>query len=216
MGSYTLRATAYADSGGRGDELGSLEVSFTVAAGALGVTTPGPFTVSEGETAVAALAASDTGTGGEASWSIPAGAAGGADGAAFALTSEGVLSLAAAKDFEAPDDADGDGTYQVTVSVTAGTQTATAAISVTLSDVDEPVLSVTTAGPLTVSEGETAVAALAASDTGTGAEASWSIPAGAAGGADGAAFALTSEGSAVAGCGEGLRGAGRCGRRRDV
>ena len=193
-GSYTLTATAYADSGGRGDERGSLEVSFTVAAGALGVTTPGPFTVAEGKTAVATLAASDTGTGGEAVWSVPAGAAGGADGAAFAVTSEGVLSLVAAKDFEAPDDADGDGTYEVSVSVTAGTQTATAALSVTLADVDEPTLAVTTAGPFTVAEGETAVAALAASDTGTGATAVWSIPAGAAGGADGAAFAVTSEG----------------------
>ena len=194
LGSYTLRATAYADSGGRGDEQGSLEVSFTVAAGALGVTTPGPFTVAEGETAVAQLAASDTGTGATASWSIPAGAEGGADGAAFALTSGGVLSLVAAKDFEAPDDADGDGTYEVTVSVTAGAQTATAALSVTLADVDEQALSVTTAGPFTVAEGETAVAALAASDTGTGAEAVWSIPAGAEGGADGAAFSVTSEG----------------------
>ena len=194
VGSYTLRATAYADSGGRGDERGSLEVSFTVAAGALGVTTPGPFTVAEGRTAVAQLAASDTGTGGEAVWSVPAGAAGGADGAAFTLTSEGVLSLVAAKDFEAPDDADGDGTYEASVSVTAGTQTATAALAVTLVDVDEPTLAVTTAGPFTVAEGETAVAALAASDTGTGATAVWSIPAGAEGGADGAAFAVTSEG----------------------
>ena len=62
-GSYTLTATAYANSGGQGDERGSLSVSFTVAAGALGVTTPGPFTVAEGETAVAELAASETGTG---------------------------------------------------------------------------------------------------------------------------------------------------------
>ena len=193
-GSYTLRATAYGDSGGRGAALGSLEVSFTVAAGALGVTTPGPFTVAEGETAVAQLAGSDTGTGNEASWSIPADAAGGADGAAFAVTSEGMLSLVAAKDFEAPDDADGDGTYEVSVSVTAGTQTATAALAVTLVDVDEPTLTVTTAGPFTVAEGETAVAALAASDTGTGATAVWSVPAGAEGGADGAAFTVTSEG----------------------
>ena len=124
-GSYTLSATAYADSGGRGEERGSLEVSFTVAAGALGVTTPGPFTVAEGETDVTTLAASDTGTGGTASWSIPAGTAGGADGAAFALTAEGVLSLVAAKDFEAPDDADGDGTYEVTVEVREGAQSAT-------------------------------------------------------------------------------------------
>ncbi len=193
-GSYTLTATAYANSGGQGEERGSLSVSFTVAAGALGVTTPGPFTVAEGETAVATLAASETGTGEAASWSIPAGAAGGADRAAFALTAEGVLSLAAAKDFEAPDDADGDGTYEVTVEVTVGAQTATAALSVTLSDVDEPALVVTTAGPFTVAEGETAVATLAASDTGTGATPSWSIPAGTAGGADGAAFTITAEG----------------------
>ena len=193
-GSYTLKATAYADSGGRGEERGSLEVSFTVAAGALGVTTPGPFTVAEGTTAVAELAASETGTGGEASWSIPAGTAGGADGAAFALTAEGVLSLVAAKDFEAPDDADGDGVYEVTVEVRAGAQSATATLSVTLADVDEAPLEVTTQGPFTVAEGETAVAELAASGMGTGATASWSIPAGTAGGADGAAFTLTAEG----------------------
>ena len=192
-GSYTLSATAYADSGGRGEERGSLEVSFTVAAGALGVTTPGPFTVAEGTTDVTTLAASNTGTGGTASWSIPAGTAGGADGAAFALTPEGVLSLVAAKDFEAPDDADGDGTYEVTVEVREGAQSATAALSVTLSDVDEAPLGVTTPGPFAVAEGTTDVTTLAASDTGTGAT-SWSIPEGTAGGADGAAFALTPEG----------------------
>ena len=193
-GSYTLSATAYADSGGRGEERGSLEVSFTVAAGALGVATPGPFTVAEGETDVTALAASDTGTGGRASWSIPAGTAGGADGAAFALTAEGVLSLVAAKDYEAPDDADGDGVYEVTVEVREGAQSATTALLVTLSDVDEAPLGVTTPGPFAVAEGTTAVAELAASGMGTGATASWSIPEGTAGGADGAAFALTPEG----------------------
>ena len=199
-GSYALTATAYANSGGQGDEQGSLEVSFTVAAGALGVTTPRPFTVAEGTTDVTTLAASDTGTGGTASWSIPAGTAGGADGTAFALTPEGVLSLVAAKDFEAPDDADGDGTYEVTVEVREGAQSATAALSVTLSDVDEAVLAVTTPGPFAVAEGTTAVAELAASGTGTGAT-SWSIPEGTAGGGDGAAFALTPEGvlSLVAG-----------------
>ena len=53
-GSYTLSATAYADSAGQGDEQGSIEVSFTVTAGALGVTTPGPFAIAEGATAVPA------------------------------------------------------------------------------------------------------------------------------------------------------------------
>ena len=181
-------------SGGRGEERGSLEVSFTVTAGALGVTTPGPFPVAEGTTAVTTLGATQTGTGDAVSWSIPAGADGGADGAAFALTAKGVLSLVAAKDFEAPDDADGDGTYEVTVAVREGAQTATAALSVTLADVEEVPLAVTTPGPFTVAEGTTAVAELEGSETGTGVEASWSIPAGTAGGADGAAFTLTPEG----------------------
>ena len=193
-GSYALTATAYANSGGQGDELGTLTVSFTVAAGALQVTTPGPFEVAEGTTAVATLAASETGTGATASWSIPEGTAGGADADAFALTAQGVLSLVAAKDFEAPDDADGDGTYEVTVSVTAGAQNATASLSVTLSDVYEVALEVTTPGPFEVAEGATAVATLEASDTGTGESASWSIPAGTAGGADADAFALTAQG----------------------
>ena len=154
-GSYTLTATAYADSGGRGEERGSLEVSFTVAAGVLSVTTPGPFTVAEGETAVAELAASKTGIGGTASWSIPAGTAGGADGAAFALTPEGVLSLVAAKDFEAPDDADGDGVWEVTVeaAVAAGAQSATAALLVTLTDVNEAPVAQASASPTRVREG---------------------------------------------------------------
>ena len=148
-GSYTLSATAYADSGGRGEERGSLEVSFTVAAGALGVTTPGPFTVAEGETDVTALAASDTGTGGTASWSIPAGTAGGADGAAFALTAEGVLSLVAAKDFEAPDDADGDGVVRGDGRGARGrAERDHGALLVTLADVDEAPLGGDDAGTL--------------------------------------------------------------------
>ena len=152
-GSYTLTATAYADSGGRGDERGSLSVSFAAAAGALGTTTPGPFAVAEGETAVAALAAAETGTGETATWSIPAGTAGGADGAAFALTADGVLSLVAAQDFEAPDDADGDGTYAVTVEMRAGAQTATAALLATLTDVNEAPVAKASAAPGTVREG---------------------------------------------------------------
>ena len=152
-GSYTLTATAYADSGGRGEERGSLEVSFTVAAGALGVTTPGPFMVAEGTTAVTALGASQTGTGESVSWSIPEGADGGADGAAFTLTSDGTLSLREAKDFEAPDDADGDGTWAVTVEARAGAQTAAAALLVTLTDVNEAPGAQATASPERVREG---------------------------------------------------------------
>ena len=124
----------------------------------LAVTTPGPFAVAEGTTAVAELAASDTGTG-ATSWSIPEGTAGGADGAAFALTPEGVLTLVAAKDFEAPDDADGDGTYEVTVAVAvpaavaARAQSATAALLVTLANANEAPVAVASASPARVREG---------------------------------------------------------------
>ena len=152
-GSYTLTATAFADSGGRGEERGSLEVSFTVTAGALGVTTPGPFRVAEGTTAVTTLGASQTGTGESVSWSIPEGTAGGADGAAFTLDPDGTLALRAAKDFEAPDDADGDGTYAVTVEVRAGAQSATAALLVRLADANEAPVAKAAAAPIVVREG---------------------------------------------------------------
>ena len=69
-----------------------------------------------------------------------------------------MLSLVAAKDFEAPDDADGDGTYEVTVeaavpaAVAAAAQSATAALSVTLENVNEAPVAQATA-PARVREG---------------------------------------------------------------
>ena len=108
------------------------------------VTTAWPIVVAENATAVATLTATDADTAAaDLAWSIPAGAAGGADGAKFALTADGALSFKAAKDFEAPDDADGDGDYEVTVRVTDGANPVDAALVVRLSDVDAaaPVLS---------------------------------------------------------------------------
>ena len=55
----------------------------------------------------------------------------------FALTANGALSFKAAKDFEAPDDADGDGDYEITVRVTDGANQVDAALVVRLSDVDD-------------------------------------------------------------------------------
>ena len=96
------------------------------------------FTVSEGSTAVATLSATDADTGAaDLTWSIPSGTAGGADRDKFTLTSAGVLALAAAKDFENPDDADTDGNYQVTVQVTDGGLTDTANLTVSLTNVNE-------------------------------------------------------------------------------
>ena len=111
--------------------------------------------VPENATAVATLEATDTDTDGEdLAWSI----AGGADAGAFALTEAGVLTFKASKDFEAPDDADGDGTYEVTVRVTDGANPVDAALKVSLTDADEvaPVLTGTAVNgtALTLTYGE--------------------------------------------------------------
>ena len=85
------------------------------------ITSAGPFTVDEGETAVAVLTATDDDTvPGDLTWSIPQGDAGGADADKFTLSAAGALSFRAAKNFEAPDDADGDGNYEIAVRVSDG------------------------------------------------------------------------------------------------
>ena len=102
------------------------------------VTTASPIVVAENATAVATLSATDADTAAEdLSWSIPAGATGGADRAKFALTEGGVLTFKAAKDYESPDDTDTDGDYEITVRVTDGVNPVDAALVVRLSDVDE-------------------------------------------------------------------------------
>ena len=102
------------------------------------VTTASPIVVAENATSVATLSATDADTAAaDLSWSIPAGAAGGADGAKFALTADGALSFKAAKDYEAPDDTDTDGQYEVTVRVTDGVNPVDAALVVRLEDADD-------------------------------------------------------------------------------
>ena len=98
------------------------------------ITSTGPFTVTEGETAVATLTADDSDTAdADLVWSKN----GGADSDAFTLSSAGVLAFAAAKDYEDPDDADSDGAYEVTVQVSDGTDTDTADLVVTLANAIE-------------------------------------------------------------------------------
>ncbi len=97
------------------------------------VTTGRALVVEEGQTAVATLAATDTDTpAARLTWSIPTSSAGGTDGHLFALSAAGQLAFSAAKDYESPDDADQDGTYEVTVQVTDGQTPVTAAIQVRL------------------------------------------------------------------------------------
>ena len=96
------------------------------------------FSVVEGSTAVATLSATDADTdAGDLVWSIPSGSAGGDDRAKFSLSTAGVLAFSTAKDFESPDDADSDGTYEVTVQVSDGTLSDTADIQVTLANLNE-------------------------------------------------------------------------------
>ena len=102
------------------------------------ITTTSPILVPENETAVATLTASDDDTPiADLTWTIPSGADGGADADHFTLSEGGILAFSAAKDYEAPDDADADGTYEVTVQVSDGTETDSADLVVTLENVVE-------------------------------------------------------------------------------
>ncbi len=102
------------------------------------ITTASPILVSENETAVATLTADDSDTtAGELTWTIPSGTAGGADASSFTLSQAGVLAFTAAKDYETPDDADADRTYEVTVQVSDGTDSDMAELLVTLLNVTE-------------------------------------------------------------------------------
>ena len=104
------------------------------------VTTASPVEAVENGTAITTLAATDDDTpAADLAWSI----VGGSDSAKFTLSAGGDLAFAAAKDFEAPDDADRNGNYEVTVRVTDGANPVDAAFTVRLADVDEiaPVLS---------------------------------------------------------------------------
>ena len=111
---------------------GELEPS-TATPGSPRITSASGLTVVEGDTGVARLTAYDRDTpAADLQWSVPSGTAGGADGGKFGITSAGVLAFAAAKDYEAPDDADTDGIYEVTVQVSDGVRSATAELTVTL------------------------------------------------------------------------------------
>ncbi|WP_185982723.1 carbohydrate-binding protein [Aureimonas mangrovi] len=76
----------------------------------------------------------------------------GADADLFTIDATGAIAFKAAADFEAPGDADGDGTYEVTVTVGDGATSVTQDISITVSDVDEAPGAITFAGTLSLPE----------------------------------------------------------------
>ena len=98
------------------------------------ITSVGPFMVDEGTIAVATLAATDSDTlVADLTWTM----AGGADAALLVLSESGVLAFGSVKDFEEPDDFDGDGTYEVTVQVSDGVSDVAADVLVMVGNVVE-------------------------------------------------------------------------------
>ena len=90
--------------------------------------------VEENETAVATLAATDADRPAEdLRWRIT----GGTDRNRFRLTADGVLTFAAAEDYEAPGDSDRDGDYEVTAEVNDGANPVEAVFTIRLEDVDD-------------------------------------------------------------------------------
>ena len=137
-GGYHIVATPYAPTDQGGGAMRASSRTFTLTGAAPVIISRGPFLVDEGATAVATLTATDADTAGAGlTWSLPAGAVGGADRDRFTLSAEGLLAFSEEQDYEAPADADADGTYQVTVRVSDGAATVTADLEVRLRDVAE-------------------------------------------------------------------------------
>ncbi|MBV8688232.1 MAG: cadherin repeat domain-containing protein [Alphaproteobacteria bacterium] len=114
----------------------------------------------------------------------------GTDAARFTINATtGVLSFIAAPDYEAPSDSDHNNTYQVTVRASDGSLADTQGITVTITNVNEPVVITSNGGgdtaALSVTENGLAVATVAATDPESAAIA-YSI----VGGADAARFTI--------------------------
>ena len=134
MGTLTFRLKVTDRGGLYGEDTVTLAVSSQPPV----ITSATSLRVTENQTAVATLTATDADTpDANLTWTIPADAAGGADRGKFTLSSAGVLAFAAVKDFENPDDADTNGIYAVTVAVSDGALTATADLTVTLTNINE-------------------------------------------------------------------------------
>ena len=113
------------------------DIEITCANPLLRIVTRSTILAPENRTLVATLEAVAANSGNnDLTWTIT----GGEDSGKFDLTSGGVLSFRTLQDFEAPDDSDSDGSYEVTVQVAGGGGSAEADLTVTLQAVD-------TAGP---------------------------------------------------------------------
>ena len=110
------------------------DMEITCANPLLRIVTRSTILAPENRTLVATLEAvtGDSGNN-DLTWTIT----GGEDSGKFDLTSGGVLSFRTLQDFEAPDDSDSDGRYEVTVQVAGGGESAEADLTVTLQASDD-------------------------------------------------------------------------------
>ena len=171
--SYHVQVRATNDEGDSPWSVAGTGQTITLQEAAPEITSATTFTVDEETTAVATLTATDADAD-PLMWSIPT--AGGTDAAQFTLSSAGVLAFAAAPDYENPDDADGDRTYEITVQVSDGDNPVTADIRVTLQNVLE--LSTELTGPSSTDyaeNGATRVATYMASSPEDNADVTWSL-----------------------------------------
>ncbi|NBU74161.1 MAG: hypothetical protein EBS30_02855 [Planctomycetes bacterium] len=123
---------------------------------------------------VLVLTSTDTDANAALTYSIPVITTGSnIDGSKFRISSTGILSFAAAPNFEAPTDNGSDNIYLVTVQVSDGTFTVTRNITVTVTNINEaPVVP----GSVSVAENTTQVLNPAATDQDAGASLVYSIP----------------------------------------
>ena len=111
----------------------TLTVSITNVNEAASFTTSSTASTAENGTAVLTAAASDPESG-----SLTYSLGSGNDTASFSITSAGVLTFNRAPDYEIPTDSDENNTYLVNLIVSDGSLSTTLALTVTVTDVDEP------------------------------------------------------------------------------
>jgi hypothetical protein len=150
--------------------------------------------ISENNTAVTTVTATDVDAGTTLTYSI----VGGADSALFSINSSGTLSFTSAPNFEAPLDSGPNNVYDVTVQVSDGALSDTQAIAVTVNNVNEaPVITSNSGGTTaatSVAENSTFVTTVTATDPDASPTLTYSII---AGGADSARFTIVASTGAL-------------------
>ncbi len=188
---YVVTVTATAPGGADSQTITVTVTNVSDAAPSITSNGGGPtasISVAENQTAVTTVTASNP-EGGALTFSLT----GGADQARFTINSStGVLTFAAAPDFETPTDADANNTYVVTVTATAPSGADSQTITVTVTNVSDAAPSITSNGggdtaSISVAENQTAVTTVTASNPEGGAL-TFSLT----GGADQARFTINS------------------------